>query len=255
MRLGVHVPAGDPLSEAADRGAEVVQVFLTAPQSYDPPPVRDDEDELASADLPIYVHAPSLVNVATGVARIRHPSRQNLENTVRGAERIGAAGVVVHGGHVNDDDDPEVGFANWRTTLERLETQVPILIENTAGGENAMARQVDRVERLWEVLDGVETPYGLCLDTCHLHAAGEEMLDGVRRLAALPGGIQLVHCNDSKDEHGSGRDRHENLGAGQIEPATLAEVVRLADAPDLVCETPGTPDDHRDDLTWLRTHL
>lgn len=255
MRLGVHVSGESPLAAAAERGAEVVQIFLTAPQSYDKPPQRDDDDELAASDVPIYVHAPYLINVATPVNRIRHPSRQNLANTMRGAERIGAAGVVVHGGHVGDDDDPEIGFENWRKTLERLSSPVPILIENTAGGENAMSRELDRIERLFEVLDGIETPVALCLDTCHLHAAGQELLDGVARMAALPGGIRLVHCNDSKDEFGSGRDRHENLGAGMIEADTLTSVIAASGAPDLVCETPGDLNDHRADLAWLRQRL
>lgn len=255
MRLGVHVPADAPLAEAEARGAEVVQIFLTAPQSYDKPPQRDDQDELLASDVPIYVHAPYLINVATPVNRVRHPSRQNLTNTMRGAERIGAAGVVVHGGHVGEDDDPEIGFENWRKTLERLSSPVPILIENTAGGENAMSREVARIERLWEVLDGIETPIGLCLDTCHLHAAGQELLDGVARMAALPGGIQLVHCNDSKDEFGSSRDRHENLGAGMIDGDLIAAVVAASGAPDLVCETPGDVNDHLADLAWLRARL
>lgn len=254
MRIGVHVPHEDPLTEARERGAEAVQVFLTPPQSWATPPERADAEALASSDLPVYVHAPYIINVATTANRVRHPSRQNLEKTVRAAERIRAAGVIVHGGHVTDDDDPEAGYANWRTTLDRLESEVPVLIENTAGGENAMARQVDRIARLWEVLDGCETPFGLCLDTCHLHAAGEEVADGVDRLLAEVGSIALVHLNDSKDELGSGRDRHENLGAGQIVPEALVEVVRRAGT-DVICETPGDVDTHRADLAWIRDRV
>lgn len=254
MRIGVHVPHEDPLAEAEARGAEVLQVFLTPPQSWKAPPERADAEALRASDTPLYVHAPYLINVASTSNRVRHPSRQNLENAVRGAERIGAAGVVVHGGHVSDDDDPEVGYANWRTTLDRLESTVPILIENTAGGENAMARQVDRIARLWEVLDGCETPFGLCLDTCHLHAAGEDLVKGLDTLLHEVGTIDLVHLNDSKDEQGSGRDRHENLGAGQIVPEGLVEVVRRAGA-DVVLETPGDVDAHRADLAWIRDRV
>jgi deoxyribonuclease IV len=254
VRIGVHVPPEDPLAEAAARGADAVQVFLTPPQSWKTPPERPDADELRASEVPVYVHAPYIINVATTANRVRHPSRQNLEKTVRAAERIGATGVVVHGGHVTDDDDPEAGYANWRTTLDRLESSVPILIENTAGGENAMARQVDRIARLWEVLDGCETTYGLCLDTCHLHAAGEELVDGVDRLLASIGTVALVHLNDSKDERGSGRDRHENLGAGQVGEDALVEVVRRC-ATDVICETPGDAERHRDDLAWIRSRV
>lgn len=254
MRIGVHVPPHDPLADAAARGAEAVQIFVSAPRSWDKPESRQDADALRDADMPVYVHAPYIINVATTANRVRHPSRQNLENTVRAAEAIGAAGVIVHGGHVTDEDDPELGFTNWRKTLDRLETSVPILVENTAGGENAMARQVERIVRLWEVLDGCDTPYGLCLDTCHLHAAGEDLADGVDTLLSAVGRIDLVHLNDSRDELGSGRDRHQNLGAGQIDPEALVEVVRRADA-DVICETPGDVERHVQDLDWIRSRL
>lgn len=254
MRIGVHVPSADPLAEAAARGAEAVQVFLSPPQTWKKPAPREDAEALRASPIPVYVHAPYIINVASTSTRIRHPSRQNLDNTLRAAEAIGAAGVIVHGGHVTDEDDPELGYANWRTTLDRVETTVPILVENTAGGENAMARQVERIARLWEVLDGCATTVGLCLDTCHLHAAGEDLVAGVERLLAAIGRIDLVHLNDSKDPSGSGRDRHENLGAGLIVPEALVEVVRLANT-DVICETPGDAAQHAADLDWIRGQL
>lgn len=254
MRIGVHVPGADPLGAAEARGADLVQVFLSPPQSYEKPAERADAVDLSASDLPIYVHAPYIINVATGVNRIRHPSRSNLEQTVRAAEAIDAAGVVVHGGHVTDDDDPATGYANWRTTLDRLQTTVPILVENTAGGTNAMARHVERMLALFEALDGTDTPHGLCLDTCHLWAGGDALVEGTRRLLDGVGRIDLVHLNDSRDEADSGRDRHANLGAGQVDPEALVEVVRMADA-DVVLETPGEVDAHVADLDWIRTRL
>ncbi len=251
MRLGAHVPTADPLAEAAARDAEVVQVFLSPPQSWKKPKDRDDADALRASEVAVYVHAPYIINVATTNNRVRHPSRSNLEQTVRAAEAIEAAGVIVHGGHVTDDDDPAAGFANWRATLDRLESTVPILIENTAGGTNAMAREVEPILRLWDALDGTDTPYGFCLDTCHLHAGGEELVDGTQRLLDRIGTIDLVHLNDSKDERGSGRDRHQNLGAGQVDPDALVEVVRMADT-DTLLETPGDAADHISDLAWIR---
>lgn len=254
MRIGAHVSSSDPLEAAASRGADVVQVFLSPPQSYKKPLERDDADELAASPVPVYVHAPYIINVATTVNRIRHPSRSNLEQTVRAGEAIGAAGVIVHGGHVTDEDDPAEGFGHWRTTLDRLETEVPILVENTAGGGNAMARTIDAMLGLFEALDGTDTPYGLCLDTCHLWAGAQELVDGARRLLDGVGAIDLVHLNDSRDPFGSGRDRHTNLGDGEIDEEALVEVVRMADA-DVVVETPGEVDDHRRDLEWIRSRL
>jgi deoxyribonuclease-4 len=254
VRIGAHVPSRDPLAEAAARDAEVVQVFLSPPQSYKKPADRDDAADLRASAVPIYVHAPYIINVATTSNRIRHPSRSNLEQTVRAAEAIDAAGVVVHGGHVTDDDDPQVGFDNWRTTLDRLETRVPVLIENTAGGGNAMARTVDAMLGLFATLDGTDTPHGLCLDTCHLWAGGEQLVAATERLIDGVGRIDLVHLNDSRDPLDSGRDRHANLGAGQVDADALVEVVRRAGA-DVVVETPGDASEHAADLAWIRGRL
>lgn len=254
MIVGAHVPPQDPIAEAATRGADAVQIFLGNPKSWRKPPPRDDAASLRTADLPVYVHAPYLVNVATSNNRVRHPSRKMLQQCCDAAAAIGAEAVVVHGGHLPDGDDLQEGLRNWRTTLRRLETTVPVLIENTAGGDNAVARHFDRIARLWEALDGVEVPYGFCLDTCHTHAAGEDLAGAVDRLTAVVGRIDLVHLNDSRDEAGSGRDRHENLGKGTIDPELLVAVVADADAP-VIVETPGDAERQRADIAWLRDRL
>lgn len=255
MRIGAHVSSSDPLAAAAERDAEVVQLFLSAPQQFKGPAPREDADELRASDLGIYVHAPYLINVATTNNRVRHPSRQLLDKTLAAAAEIGALGVIVHGGHLPEEDDIAEGLANWRTTLERCETEVPILIENTAGGQNAVARHLERVARLWEAIDGVDVPYGFCLDTCHAHAAGEPLEGLVERVTAITGRIDLVHLNDSRDDPGSGRDRHANLGAGLVDDELLVEVARRADA-DVVVETPEKDGGSQaDDIAWLRARL
>lgn len=254
MLIGAHVPSADPLAEAKLRDADLVQVFLSAPQAWKPPRPREDAEGLRTAGMPIYVHAPYLVNVATSNNRVRHPSRKALQEACDAAAAIGARGVVVHGGHLPAGEDPATGVKNWRTTLERLETDVPVLIENTAGGNNAMARHIDRIEQLWEGLAGVDVPLGFCLDTCHLHAAGEPLIDGAERLRALVGGIDLLHLNDSRDDAGSGRDRHANLGEGRIDPDDLVAMVRAADAP-VVVETPGDSEGQAADIAWIRARL
>lgn len=254
MLLGAHVPGSDPLGQAAAIRAEVVQVFLSPPQSWKAPAPREDAEQLRAAELPIYVHAPYIMNVATTDNRVRHPSRQTLQRTVAAASAIGAEGVIVHGGHLPVDDDPDRGFQNWRKTLERLETEVPILIENTAGGDNAVARHLDRIARLWEGLEGVDVPFGLCLDTCHLHAAGEDLDGVVDRVLAITGRIDLLHLNDSRDTAGSGRDRHASLGTGRIDPQLLVAVVAEAQVPTII-ETPGEADALAADLAWIRERL
>jgi deoxyribonuclease IV len=255
MRLGAHVRASSPLAAAAERKAELVQLFLSAPQQFKGPKPRDDAEELRASDVGIYVHAPYLVNVATTNNRVRHPSRQLLEKTVRAAEDLGALGVIVHGGHLPEGEDVAQGYVNWRTTLDRLETEVPILIENTAGGDNAISRRFDRIAQLWEALDGCAAPFGFCLDTCHTHAAGEDLATAVERITAITGGVDLLHLNDSKDPAGSGRDRHANLGQGTIDIELLVEVVQQA-ACDVILETPEVDGgEQAAELAFLRERL
>jgi deoxyribonuclease-4 len=237
----------DPLVAAAERGADVVQIFLSDPQSWKQPAPRADAETLRAADLPIYVHSPYLVNLAAGNPKIRIPSRKILQQCCDAAATIGAEGVVVHGGHVDKGESEEEGFTRWVKALDQLESSVPVILENTAGGDHAMARHFDVLARLWDHIAGYGI--GFCLDTCHAHAAGEDVITSAERILGITGRIDLVHCNDSKDAQGSGRDRHENLGKGTIAADILAEVVRVAGAPAVV-ETP--PEGQADDIAFLR---
>lgn len=248
--IGSHVRPTDPLAAAAAEGAEVVQIFLGNPQSWKPPKPRADAAVLRAAELPIYVHAPYLINVASADNRVRIPSRTILQQTCDAAADIGAAAVIVHGGSVSADGDIEAGFGRWRKALDQLQTSVPVYLENTAGGEHALARRFDTIARLWEHIG--DTGVGFCLDTCHTWAAGEALVDAVDRIKAITGRIDLVHCNDSKDAAGSGRDRHANFGAGQIDPDLLVAVVKAADAP-VICETAEAG--RKDDIAFLRERL
>ncbi|MGH9229699.1 MAG: TIM barrel protein, partial [Acidimicrobiales bacterium] len=120
MLIGSHVNQADPLAIAAAEGADLVQIFLGDPQSWRKPPPRDDVEELRASPVPVYVHAPYLVNLASPNNRIRIPSRKILQNTCDAAAEIGARAVIVHGGHVTEDDEPGAGFARWRKGLEQL---------------------------------------------------------------------------------------------------------------------------------------
>lgn len=262
VTIGAHVDQTDPLAEAAARGTTLVQFFLGDPQGYKGPEVayaggaaglRADA-EAAGVDL--YVHAPYIINVATMNNRIRIPSRKLLQQHVDAAAEIGAKGLIVHGGHVNKGDDPEVGFDNWRKAIEATDLKLPLLLENTAGGDNAMARYLDRIAKVWDAIGSASQAdmVGFCLDTCHAHAGGNALVTVVDDVMAITGRIDLVHCNDSRDAFDSGADRHANFGAGQIDEELLAGVVRSAAAP-VVCETPGGADEHKADFAWLRERL
>jgi deoxyribonuclease-4 len=248
--IGSHISAADPLGTAAAEDADIVQIFLGDPQSWRKPAPREDAAALKASDLPIYVHAPYLINLASPNNKIRIPSRKILQQTVDAAAEIGARAVIVHGGHVTEDDEPGAGFARWRKGIDTIETDVPIYLENTAGGDHAMARHFDTIAGLWEAIG--DTGIGFCLDTCHAWAAGEQLVDAVERILGITGRIDLIHCNDSKDEHGSGRDRHANLGTGTIDPELLVAVVAKAGAP-VICET--ADEGRKDDIAFLKTHV
>jgi len=224
-RIGAHFHVADPLAEATAIGADAAQFFLGDPQGWKGPVIPGGDpaaitDAYAAADVDIYIHAPYVINVATSNNRIRIPSRKLLDQQLKAAASVGAKGLIVHGGHVNAGVDPADGLENWR--------------KGAAGAG-----------------DG---DIGFCLDTCHANSAGIDLADVVDRIKAITGRIDLVHCNNSRDEFGSGRDRHANITSGTIGPALLLGVVRAAGAP-VICETPDEDGSLAADISWLKRHL
>ncbi len=252
--VGAHLSGDDPLGLAAALGADVVQIFLTAPQSWEAPPERADAADLKASPMDIYVHAPYLINVCSPKPNVRYGARKILRQTCEGAADIGAAAVIVHPGYA--EDGLVEGVARWTKTLEQLESEVPVYLENTAGGDNAVARRFDALAKLWAAVAVAKTEVevGFCFDTCHAHAAGEELSDAVERAIAITGGVDLLHFNDSRDPPGTGADRHANIGAGTIDTDVLAHMVRAAGAP-VVVETPRDPDALRADMAFARDAL
>jgi deoxyribonuclease IV len=261
LAVGAHGDSANPIAEAEARSANLAQFFLGDPQGWKGPSVAYPggasalREAAQATGIRLYVHAPYVLNVATSNNRIRIPSRKLLQQTLDLAGDIDAAAVIVHGGHVLKNDDMATGFDNWRKCVERTELRVPMLIENTAGGDQAIARRLDRISQLWEAIADVGGDrIGFCLDTCHAHAGGEQLIGLVERVRAITGRIDLVHANDSRDGFNSGADRHANLGQGEIAPDDLLEVVRDAGAP-VVVETPGGADGQGADIAWLRERL
>jgi deoxyribonuclease IV len=264
--IGVHIGPGltddnelvdgGPLARAAEMDADGVQVFLTDPQSYKNPKPRPDQADLLASDVMVVVHAPYMLNVATTNNRIRVPGRKLLAAHAAAAAAIGAFGLVVHGGHVLADDDPAVGVDNWRKTFAYQQKDggfpLPLLIENTAGGGNAMARDLDAVDRLFGAVGDFGA--GFVLDTCHAWAAGWDLATVVDDVRTRTGRIDLVHLNNSRDPHGSSRDRHAPLGEGEIPMELLVEVARAAACP-VVLETPGDSAAHAEEIAVLREAL
>ncbi|MFT3716662.1 MAG: deoxyribonuclease IV [Gordonia sp. (in: high G+C Gram-positive bacteria)] len=254
MRVGAHLRQDDdPIATAEELGIDVFQMFVTDPQSWAKPQPRPDAERIRNSSVDVVVHSSYQINVASLNNRLRMPSRKAVEQQAQAAAELGAIGLVVHGGHLRDGEEAAEGFANWRKLFERQADKggfaVPIFIENTAGGDHAMARTLESIERLWDAVGDFDQA-GFCLDTCHAWAGGEDLVGLTERIRGITGRIDLVHLNNSRDEFDSGRDRHANLEGGTIDPAVLSELMAQAQAPGIL-ETPA--EGIADDLAYLRS--
>ncbi len=228
-----------------------------APRSATPaaPPALRDDAEAAGVDL--YVHAPYIVNVATTNNRIRIPSRKLLQQHMDAAAEIGAKGLIVHGGHVNKDDDPAKGFDNWRKAVEATDIKIPLLIENTAGGDNAMARHLDRIAGVWDAISAAEGAEQVGLLPRHLPRLGRRHRprhggrQGPRR---SPAGSTSCTPTTAATPSTPAPTGTPTSAPASSTPDEFAGVVREAGAP-VICETPGGAAEHRADFAWLRERL
>ena len=255
--IGAHVDRVGVLDAAADLGADCMQVFLSDPGSWKKPPPHPEADEIRASPIDVYVHAPYLINVCSPKPNVRYGSRKILQQTCDAASELGAKAVIVHGGHA--EDDLAEGPGRWLRSLEMLETDATVLLENTAGGDHAVARRFDAISSRWEAIGGVDTgiDLGFCFDTCHAHAAGEDLNTAVERVLAITGQIDLLHANDSRDPAGTGADRHERLGEGQLAVEALRKMIKegAAAGAAVIVETPREPDGLKADLEFVRAAI
>ncbi|NUS42560.1 MAG: deoxyribonuclease IV [Mycobacteriaceae bacterium] len=255
MRIGAHVRSdADPIGFGEKLGADIIQMFVIDPQGWEKPQPHPMTEQILASPIDVVVHSSYQINVASLNNRLRMPSRNAVAQQAKAAAAIGAVGLVVHGGHVRSDAEIDTGIDNWRKLFERQAEKggfdVPILIENTAGGNHAMARKFDMIGKLWDAVGDFGA--GFCLDTCHAWAGGEDLVGVVERIKAITGRIDLVHLNSSRDEFDSGADRHANFTDGTIDPHLLAEIAAAADAP-VILETPA--EGLADDIAYLREYL
>lgn len=264
MLVGSHVPAKDPLIRAGTVGSDVVQLHLSAPVQWRAPKQRADAADLLAAGRVAAVHAPYLCNPASADPVVRQRTATMLQQTLDEAARCGARGVIVHAGHAAGGGTIEDALDRWSEVAASLHSDVPLLIENTAAGRTAPGRHLTDIIRLFERLGRADlaVPIGSCLDTCHAWAGDPEAAADpaawVATFADAAGGIDLLHVNDSRDPPGAGRDRHANLGDGEIGLDTLEAMVLAAaeaGAPAAIVETPSGGDAHARDIALIRRFL
>jgi deoxyribonuclease-4 len=267
MLIGAHVSSAGGLDRAVDRaeerGAEAIQIFNQSPRAWRPTRYTDADfaafrERLAQSPVDsAYIHAVYLINVASDDQEVRRKSLESLTHALAVGDAIGAGGVIVHpGSGKGQKPGPTfklVGKA-FKEALARTE-RVPLLFENTAGAGFTIGRTFEELAKVIEVSGGGER-LGVCLDSCHLYASGYEVREakafkavidefdevvGIKRLKAL-------HMNDSMTPFGSNRDRHANLGEGELGEEGLRVFLgekRFKGQPVLL-EVPG-PDGHGPD--------
>jgi deoxyribonuclease-4 len=254
------------LTYAAQAGAEVIQVFVSNPRGWAQSTGDPAQDEaLRESGIPVFIHAPYLVNIGSADPAVAQKSAQAVGFALRRGAQVGARGVVVHTGSAvgwsRDEALRQVG-ALLLPVLDALGDDGPdLLLEPMAGQGQMLCARAGDLEAYLEALQR-HPKAGVCLDTCHMFAAGHDLTSpgGVDAMlaelaaAAGPSRVKLVHANDSMESLGSKKDRHESIGKGSIgvEPfrALLAHPV-LAEVP-FVVETPGGKDGHARDITLLR---
>ncbi|HEY0903473.1 MAG TPA: deoxyribonuclease IV [Marmoricola sp.] len=260
VRVGKGLVAG-ALATATEANLETIQVFVGNPRGWalsDGDPAADEAFRAASGDLGIrtYVHAPYLVNLGSPTAATYERSVASVAHNLLRATRMGAEGVVVHTGSCVDDGEVARALAQVRAgllpVLDALgDTGPMLLLEPTAGQGRSLCAGVEDLGPYLDQLDH-HPRVGICLDTCHVFAAGaplDEAGGATRTLDLLdevagPGRLRLVHANDSKDPRGSLRDRHERIGDGHIGDDAFVELFAhpATEGVPFVAETPGSGD-------------
>lgn len=166
--IGAHVDRATVLAAARTTGSQAIQIFLAAPHTWAAPKPRSDEESIHTSGLLVYAHAPYLVNPASLNPDVRSKSRRAILEHSYAVQAVGARGLVGHRGHPTGTGTVEDELTGWLEVLEGAELPVPILLENPAGGNAAVARRFD-------ALSSAGHQIGVCLDTCHAHAGGEEL--------------------------------------------------------------------------------
>jgi deoxyribonuclease-4 len=278
-RIGVHVGTGGGVWTAVDRavaaGANTFQIFSASPRMWKASPVKT-ADAAKMAELrakhdvgPVAVHASYLINLCSQTESVRDNSTKAFRGEVERALALGAEFLVLHPGSwkgLTREQGLTFAAESIEKAIEGIDfagKNFRILIENTAGAEFSLGGKLEQVAELVECLKAC-APVAVCLDTCHVHVAGYDIVtpDGyieTMKLIESTVGFEAVkvwHCNDAKAAMGSKLDRHEHIGDGTIGAEAFR---RLLKEPKFahcafIAETPvDAPGDEARNVGVLRT--
>jgi deoxyribonuclease-4 len=274
-RLGAHTPTSGGMAKrsiayAEEVRAEAIQVFASNPRGWAMPDANVEADTLfrdkaLELDIETYVHAPFLINLGSPTVATYENSVASTAYSLRRAREIGSKGVVVHTGSAVDVDYVDKAWKQIKKgmmpVLNKLKDEDPwLLLEPTAGQGQSLVKKLDDLLYYFEALEW-HPKVGVCLDTCHVFAAGHdiakkggmtETLDLLVKLVGIDR-IKLIHTNDSMDVCGALKDRHQNLGDGEIGLKAFEELLAhpVAQNAPLILETPGMEEKHGEEIALL----
>jgi len=260
MLIGAHVSPAGGLAKAIERGVErgcrAIQIFNQSPRMWRPTVYREEDvsafaEAMAASPIDaVLIHAVYLLNCASEDPDIRAKSLTSLTHSLRVGQRIGARAVVLHPGSAKTGNVQAAIARAGETIAEALAESegCPLHLENTAGAGGTLGRSIEELAELLEA-GGEGERLGVCLDSCHLFASGydvrsragmDELVSQISQKIGVTRAGSL-HLNDSQTPLGSNRDRHANLGTGEIgEDGCAAFLAAPAfDALPCILETPG----------------
>jgi deoxyribonuclease-4 len=278
-RIGVHVGVAGgswtAVGRAVEAGANTFQIFSSSPRQWKAAAVKPVDaakmmELRAKHDVgPVAVHASYLINLCSQTESVRVNSTEAFRGEVERAMALGAEYLVLHPGSwkgLTREEGLRLAAESIERAVEGLDftgKEFRILIENTAGAEFSLGGKLEQVAELVECLRAC-VPVAVCLDTCHVHVAGYDIVsaDGyieTMKLVESTVGFDAVrvwHCNDAKAAMGSKLDRHEHIGEGTIGAETFRRLLhdaRFAHAA-FIAETPvDAPGDEARNVGVLRT--
>ena len=275
-RIGAHTPTTGGMAKrsieyAQTTGAEVIQVFASSPRMWAMPAAKPDLDnafkvKAAELDIETYVHSPFLINLGSPTEATYLNSLASTAYSLQRGADIGALGVVIHTGSAVDVNYVEAAWKQihegMMPILNALADDAPfLLLEPTAGQGQSLVKKLDDLENYFKALE-YHPKVGICLDTCHVFAAGHDIavkggmaktLDLLVEIAGVER-FKLVHANDSMDVCGALKDRHQNIGDGHIGIDPFAELLAhpASAGVSLVLETPGMEEKHTVEVALLK---
>jgi deoxyribonuclease IV len=260
MLIGAHVSTSGGLATAIERGTQLgcesIQIFNQSPRMWRPTRFGPDdfaafrEAMAASPIQAVVIHAVYLINCATKDAEMRKKSLASLTHALRTGDGIGAAGVVLHpGAQKGEPHGPSMKRAAKVIAAALKESEsCPLLLEQTAGHKGLLGRDFDETAELIE-LAGADERLGLCLDSCHLFVQGYDVTDAEHLAGVVDEAdekvgldrLRCLHVNDAAAPLGSCRDRHANVGQGEMGKKGLAAFLSEPrfDGLPATLETPG----------------